>query len=207
MIDEDFTKGLLDRHSYLSQRESIDWFTVECPGSDLVSFLKVMRDDEGFELLIDLTAIDHGEGAEFRFSTVIHLYSLVHRGYVRIHSLCLDNDKPIMPSVSDVYPAANWHERETFDMFGIHFSNHPNLKRIWMWDEYPYYPLRKEFPLAGIDTPLPAADVVEVTQASVEPAPMMGGPFVSSNSNSGPISNSEPRAKDESWTERKEKPL
>ena len=112
-----------------------------------------------------------------------------------------------MPSVSDVYPAANWHERETFDMFGIHFSNHPNLKRILMWDEYPYYPLRKEFPLAGIDTPLPAADVVEVTQASVEPAPMMGGPFVSSNSNSGPISNSEPRAKDESWTERKEKPL
>ena len=207
MIDEDFTKGLLDRHSYLSQRESIDWFTFECPGSDLVSFLKVMRDDEGFELLIDLTAIDHGEGAEFRFSTVIHLYSLVHRGYVRIHSLCLDNDKPIMPSVSDVYPAANWHERETFDMFGIHFSNHPNLKRILMWDEYPYYPLRKEFPLAGIDTPLPAADVVEVTQASVEPAPMMGGPFVSSNSNSGPISNSEPRAKDESWTERKEKPL
>jgi NADH-quinone oxidoreductase subunit C len=205
MIDEDFTKGLLDRHSYLSQRESIDWFTVECPGSDLVSFLKVMRDDEGFELLIDLTAIDHGEGAEFRFSTVIHLYSLVHRGYVRIHSLCLDNDKPIMPSVSDVYPAANWHERETFDMFGIRFLDHPNLKRILMWDEYPYYPLRKEFPLAGIDTPLPAADVVEVTKASVEPAPMMGGPFVSSNS--GPMSDSEPRAKDESWTERKEKPL
>ena len=114
---------------------------------------------------------------------------------------------PLLPHFQHVYPAANWHERETFDMFGIHFSNHPNLKRILMWDEYPYYPLRKEFPLAGIDTPLPAADVVEVTQASVEPAPMMGGPFVSSNSNSGPISNSEPRAKDESWTERKEKPL
>ena len=205
MIDEDFTKSLLEKHSYLSQRESIDWFTVECPDSELVSFTKSMRDDEGFEILIDLTAIDHGDGADCRFSTVIHLYSLVHRGYVRIHSLCLDNDKPVMPSVSEIYPAANWHERETFDMFGIHFSDHPNLKRILMWDEYPYYPLRKEFPLAGIDTPLPAADVVEVTKASVEPAPMMGGPFVSSNS--GSMSDSEPRAKDESWTERKEKPL
>ena len=205
MIDEDFTVSLLKKHSYLSQRNSIDWFNVECPDSELVSFTQSMRDDEGFEILIDLTAIDHGEGAEFRFSTVIHLYSLVHRGYARIHSLCLDNDKPVMPSVSEIYPAANWHERETFDMFGIHFSDHPNLKRILMWDEYPYYPLRKEFPLAGIDTPLPAADVVEVTKASVEPAPMMGGPFVSSNS--GPMSDSEPRAKDESWTERKEKPL
>ena len=75
-----------------------------------------------------------------------------------------------MPSVSEIYPSANWHERETFDMFGIVFTDHPNLKRILMWDEYPYFPLRKEFPLAGIDTPLPAADVAEVTEASVEPA-------------------------------------
>ena len=65
------------------------------------------------------------------------------------------------------------------------------------------FPLRKEFPLAGIDTPLPAADVAEVTDASVEPAPMMGGPFVSGAS--GPMSDSEPRAKDESWTEEMEK--
>jgi NADH-quinone oxidoreductase subunit C len=88
-------------------------------------------------------------------------------------------------------------------MFGIKFIGHPNHKRILMWDDYPYYPLRKEFPLAGIDTPLPAADVSEVTDASVEPAPMMGGPFVASGS--GPMSDSEPRAKDESWTEQNEK--
>ena len=62
MIDEDFTKSLLEKHSYLSQRDSIDWFTVECPDKDIVSFTKSMRDDEGFEMLIDLTAIDHGEG-------------------------------------------------------------------------------------------------------------------------------------------------
>ena len=76
MIDEDYIKSLLDKHSFLSQRESIDWFTVDCPARNLVSFLKALRDHEGFELLIDLTAIDHGEGADIRFSTVIHLYSL-----------------------------------------------------------------------------------------------------------------------------------
>ena len=110
-----------------------------------------------------------------------------------------------MPSISEIYPAANWHERETYDMFGIDFLGHPDLRRILMWDDYPYFPLRKEFPLAGIDTPLPADDVAEVTQASVEPAPMMGGPFVSSGD--GPMSDSEPRARDESWTEESEKPV
>ena len=205
MIDEEFSGSLLKKHSHLSMRKSVDCLTVECSDKQLVSLLTSLKNDEGFELLVDLTAIDHGEGSDSRFSTVIHLYSLVHRGYIRVHSLCLNNDDPVMPSVSSVYPAANWHERETFDMFGIRFSDHPNLKRILMWDDYPYFPLRKEFPLAGIDTPLPADDVFEVTQASVEPAPMMGGPFVSSST--GPVSDSEPRAKDESWTERNEKPL
>jgi len=73
-----------------------------------------------------------------------------------------------------------------------------------MWDEYPYHPLRKDFPLAGIETPLPAADVAEQTGATVIAAPMMGGPFVSSGD--GPMSQTEPRARDESWTEKKEKP-
>ena len=155
--------------------------------------------------MVDLTAIDHGEEAEVRFSVVCHYYSRVHHDYIRVHVECASNENPEVHSLSKVYPSADWHERETFDMFGIRFTNHPNMKRILMWDEYPYFPLRKEFPLAGIDTPLPAADVAEVTEASVEPAPMMGGPFVSSGS--GPMSDSEPRAKDESWTEKSEKPV
>lgn len=203
MIDEEFSTELLKKHSFLSHRESVDWLTVESPPEKLIQFLLSLRDIDGFDILIDLTAIDHGEDHENRFSTVIHLYSLVHRGYMRVHSVCADNDNPVMPSAADIYPAANWHEREAYDMFGIKFTNHPNLKRILMWDDYPYFPLRKEFPLAGIDTPLPAADVAEVTDASVEPAPMMGGPFVSGGT--GPMSDSEPRAKDESWTEEMEK--
>ena len=128
----------------------------------LVSFVQSLRDIEGFDILIDLTAIDHGEGE----NSVSHRdpFIFVSSSWLlSVHSVCADNDNRHAIS-SDIYPAANWHERETSDMFGIHFSDHPNLKRILMWDEYPYFPLRKEFPLAGIDTPLPADDVVEVTK-------------------------------------------
>ena len=204
MIDDEFTKALLEKKGFLSKRESIDCLTMDCPADELADMALSLRDEDGFDLLVDLTAIDHGEDAEVRFSVVLHFYSLVHRGYLRFHVPCSDNENPSVPSISDIYPAANWHEREAYDMFGIEFAGHPDLRRILMWDEYPYFPLRKEFPLAGIDTPLPAADVVEVTKASVEPAPMMGGPFVSSGD--GVMSESEPRARDESWTEESEKP-
>ena len=139
------------------------------------------------------------------FPWSLTFYSRIHHDYIRVHSKCPSNDEPSMPSLSGIYPAADWHERETFDMFGIKFENHPNLKRILMWDEYPYYPLRKEFPLAGIDTPsrLPMWLKQPMHRSSLPP--MMGGPFVSSGD--GPMSEAEPRAKDESWTEETEKPV
>ena len=205
MIDEEFTTHLLNKHSFLARIDSVDCLTLKCNSSDLVEFLYSLRDEESFAMLVDLTGIDHGDSSDVRFSVVMHLYSLVHHGYIRIHSDCADNESPKFPTTTSVYPAANWHERETFDMFGIEFLDHPNHKRILMWDDYPYFPLRKEFPLAGIETPLPAPDVSEVTDASVEPAPMMGGPFVSSAD--GTMSDTEPRAKDESWTEVNEKTL
>ena len=205
MIDQDFIDELLAKHEYLSLISYEDCLTLSCIRDHWVDFASYLSLEETFDLLVDLTAIDHGEDAEVRFSVVCHYYSRVHHDYIRVHVECASNENPEILSLSSVYPSADWHERETFDMFGIRFTNHPNMKRILMWDEYPYFPLRKEFPLAGIDTPLPAPDVVEVTEASVEPAPMMGGPFVSSGS--GPMSDSEPRAKDESWTEKSEKPV
>lgn len=205
MIDQDFTDSLLKKFSSVSMRHHDDCLTLDCESSAVVDFMTHLRDEETFDLLVDLTGIDHGEKAEVRFTVVIHLYSRIHRDYLRVHSPAENNQSPAFPSVASVFPGANWHEREAFDMFGITFSGHPNLKRILMWDEYPYFPLRKDFPLAGIDVPLPAEDVAEVTEASVEPAPMMGGPFVSSGE--GMMSDSEPRAKDESWTEQSEKPV
>jgi NADH-quinone oxidoreductase subunit C len=108
-------------------------------------------------------------------------------------------------SVVSLWPGANWHERECYDMFGIKFVDHPDLRRILMWDEYPYFPLRKEFPLAGIETPLPDPEIAEETGTRVIAAPMAGGPFVAAPGEIN-LTEGEPRAKDESWNEREEKP-
>ena len=204
MIDEDFIATLMGKCPKISKRDSLDVLTLECSSTDLLDLARTLLEEDNFDLLVDVTAIDHGEIEDVRFTVVYHFYSLIHKDYIRVHVDCESNTKPSVPSLSTIYPAANWHERETYDMFGISFKGHPDMRRILMWDDYPYFPLRKEFPLAGIETPLPADDVVEVTDASVEPAPMMGGPFVSSGE--GEMSNAEPRAKDESWTETMEKP-
>jgi NADH-quinone oxidoreductase subunit C len=128
----------------------------------------------------------------------------MEHGYVRLAADCADDVNPSMPSATSLWPGANWHERETYDMFGIKFTGHPDLRRILMWDGYPYFPLRKEFPLAGRETALPDLAVAEETGAAVKPAPYMGGPFVAAPG--GTMEAAEPRAKDQSWTERREKP-
>jgi NADH-quinone oxidoreductase subunit C len=102
------------------------------------------------------------------------LYSLTHRIYLRL-KVEISEDSLIVDSVTDVWRTADWHEREAFDMFGIRFRGHPNLKRILMWEGYPYFPLRKDFPLAGLPAELPET---AVNAGEVETAPMLGGPFV-----------------------------
>jgi len=192
-----------ERFDYLTERESADHPAVNCPAERLLEFCTALRDEFGYDLLVDVTAVDW-DAESPRFTGIYHLLSTSTHEYLRIAVDCEDDIHPVLPSLTGLYPAANWHERETYDLMGIRYEGHPDLRRILMWDDYPYHPLRKEFPLAGIETPLPAADVAESTRASVLPAPMMGGPFVSSGD--GPMSQTEPRARDESWTEQKEKP-
>lgn len=202
MSTSDFAP-LKERFEYISERDSSDHTAVNCPADKLVELATALRDELSYDLLIDVTAVDW-DAASPRFTGIYHFLSSSKHVYLRVAVDCADNIHPSLPSLAGVYPAANWHERETYDLMGIHYEGHPNLKRILMWDAYPFHPLRKDFPLAGIETPLPAADVAEATKASVLPAPMMGGPFVSSGD--GPMSQTEPRARDESWTEDKFKP-
>ncbi len=204
MSDELLTT-LMERRTFLSARPSADHPAVNCPASHLVAFLRDLRDAEGFEMLLDVTAVDWAESRRPRFTCVYHLFDLERSRYLRVASDCHEDANPTMPSVAGLWATADWHERETYDMFGIRFEGHPDLRRILMWDGYPYYPLRKDFPLAGEETDLPGADVAEHTDARVSAAPMAGGPFVSGTSG-GPMSEREPRAKDESWTENAPKP-
>jgi len=190
-----------------TDRASADHLAVNVPLGDLVLALKYLRDARGFDLLMDMTAIDWAEGASPRFTVVYHLLATSEPGTaLRVAANCAGPDAaPTAPSVVGLWAGANWHERECFDMFGITFIGHPDLRRILMWDGYPYHPLRKEFPLAGIETDLPVADIAEVTGTRVIAAPMAGGPFVASTGEVN-LSDAEPRAKDESWSDRQPQP-
>ena len=123
----------------------------------------------GFDYLVDITGIDN-YGDDPRFTLVYHLYGYSHLSYLRLKS-SISEERSELPTVSGVWRTADWHEREIYDMMGIRFRGHPDLRRILMWDGYPYFPLRKDFPLAGKSSDLP-----EVT--FTETSPMAGGPFV-----------------------------
>jgi NADH-quinone oxidoreductase subunit C len=189
----------------ITDRASLDHPAVNAPAAEAGGVLQALRDEHGFDLLADVTAVDWAKGSSPRFTVVYHLFSTTGHGYFRVAADCpLDGD-PEVPTATGLWPAANWHEREVYDMFGIRFTGHPDLRRILMWDAYPYFPLRKEFPLAGIDTPLPDPEIAAETGTAVKPAPMAGGPFVAS-SGAMNMTEAEPRAKDESWNERRTKP-
>ena len=123
----------------------------------------------GFDYLVDLSGVD-GYGEDPRWTLVYELFSHAQNVSLRLKT-SVSEEKSELPTVCGVWRTADWHEREVYDMMGVRFSGHPDLRRILMWDGYPYYPLRKDFPLAGKPTDLP--DV-----AFSNSAPMEGGPFV-----------------------------
>jgi NADH-quinone oxidoreductase subunit C len=189
----------------VTERPSLDHPAANLPASDILLVLKHLRDYQGFDMLTDVTAVDWSQDVTPRFTVVYHLFSTTRHDYFRLAAACPNDAAPSVPSVVSLWAGANWHEREVYDMFGIRFEGHPDLRRILMWDEYPHFPLRKEFPLAGIETPLPDLDVVAETGVKAISAPMAGGPFVASPGEMN-LGEAEPRAKDESWNEQRPKP-
>lgn len=123
----------------------------------------------GFDYLVDVSSVDN-YGDDPRFTILYHLYGLAHRSYLRLKT-DVGEEKSEVPTVVTVWRTADWHEREIYDMMGIRFRGHPDLRRILMWEGYPYFPLRKDFPLSGKPSNLPEI-------AFTETAPLQGGPFV-----------------------------
>jgi len=129
--------------------------TVQVKKQDIVPVCEFLKNDPtlSFDMLIDLLGVDMYR-SEGRFEVVYILYSLKNRKYLRLKVL-IDERDPVVPTITGVWSGANWHERETFDMMGIKFSGHPDLRRLYMPEEYVYYPLRKDFPLTGIPDSIP----------------------------------------------------
>jgi NADH-quinone oxidoreductase subunit C len=204
MTPESLCTDLPSRFSGVAERPSGDCAAFDVPADDLVAVLRSLRDEAGFDLLMDISGIDWGVDRSPRFGVAYHLLSTRAHEYVRVVTPCSPDDAPRVPSVTSLWPGADWHEREAYDMFGIRFEGHPDLRRILMWDEYPFHPLRKDFPLAGVETVLSDAEIAEETGTPVLPAPMAGGPFVAPQQDH--MSKREPRARDESWNEKLPKP-
>lgn len=146
--------------------------------------MEFCHNDLGLDFLIDVSSLDN-MGEDPRFVMVYELATVDDSVHLRVKAPVEEGQE--VPTVSDLWATADWHEREVYDMMGIRFSKHPDLRRILMWEGYPYYPLRKEFPLAGKPSEMP--DV-----AFTGEAPLADGPFVTS-AGAGSRVEGEPRAR------------
>ncbi|WP_112062050.1 NADH-quinone oxidoreductase subunit C [Hyphomonas pacifica] len=157
MIDAEAIESLKDLGAHISARQPdavraadvvLGELTILAERDHVLGLLRFLRDDQqcNFETLIDVCGVDYPERTE-RFEVVYHLLSMRmnHRVRVRVQT---SEDTPV-PSIVGLWPAANWFEREAFDMYGIQFSDHPDLRRILTDYGFEGYPLRKDFPLTG----------------------------------------------------------
>jgi NADH-quinone oxidoreductase subunit C len=122
--------------------------TIEVKAKAIVQVCQILKDKFGYTYLADITGIDYYTD-DLRFGCAYNLVNLEGKKRLRIVAR-VDEHEPTLDSVVKVWQAANWYEREVWDMLGIRFSGHPDLRRIYMPEDFEYFPLRKEFPLIGI---------------------------------------------------------
>jgi NADH-quinone oxidoreductase subunit C len=127
--------------------------TIQVRKADIVSVARYVRDELSFDLAIDAIGVDMYR-PEGRFEIVYIVHSTKNQQYLRLKVL-VDEEDATMPSLSSVWSGAGWNEREVYDMIGVKFSGHPDLRRMYMPEEFEYYPLRKDFPTMGIPDSLP----------------------------------------------------
>jgi NADH-quinone oxidoreductase subunit C len=144
---------LFDSIKDLNPVERLGELTVEVPAISYKSVAERLHKD-GFEQLIDLCGVDYASYGDQprqgpRFAAVVHLLSIQNNWRLRVRAFCPDNEFPVVSSLIDVWPAAGWFEREAFDLFGIMFEGHPDLRRILTDYGFVGHPFRKDFPLSG----------------------------------------------------------
>jgi NADH-quinone oxidoreductase subunit C len=142
--------------SGFSPMEDRGELTVEVKAAEYKAACERLRDDPafGFEQLIDLCGLDYAAYADKpregpRFAAVVHLLSVRNNWRLRVRAFCPDDDFPLLASLVEVWPSVNWFEREAFDLFGIVFEGHPDLRRILTDYGFVGHPFRKDFPLSG----------------------------------------------------------
>jgi len=141
-LSENFSESLIEVY-----QSSGDTF-LRIEADSLLEVTKHLKEKLHYVYLSDIFGIDRYTSEE-RFEVVYNLLSLKNRTRIFLKVRC-EEEKPELESVVPVWKSAGWNEREVYDMFGIHFKNHPDLRRIFLPEDFQYYPLRKEFPLLGI---------------------------------------------------------
>lgn len=142
-LKERFGAAILGEGEHAGQR----W--VYIPREHVVEILTHCRDALGFEMLMDQTCVDYlNQGTPERFCVVWQLYSMKHNAYFRLKAWVPEEDAEV-PTASGIWKAANWAEREIYDMFGVRFRGHPDMRRLLLPFDYDGHPLRKDYPLQG----------------------------------------------------------
>jgi NADH-quinone oxidoreductase subunit C len=137
-------------------KQALGEVTVVVKPADYIRTMQALRDTPAlrFEQMIDLCGVDYSQYGEGtwegpRFAVVVHLLSLAHNWRVRVRTFCADDDMPMVESITGIWRAANWFEREAFDLFGILFDGHGDLRRILTDYGFIGHPFRKDFPITG----------------------------------------------------------
>jgi NADH-quinone oxidoreductase subunit C len=130
--------------------EAFGEVTAIVPRQYIADACRLLKEQHGFDMLADLTGADRGPEEDPRFEVNYHLFSTKHFSRIRLKVL-LSEDDATVETVTDIWKTADWHERETFDMFGVVFDGHPDLRRILMPSDFDGYALRKDFPLRGYE--------------------------------------------------------
>jgi NADH-quinone oxidoreductase subunit C len=131
-------------------KDTLGEVTITVPRESIADVCSSLKATHGFDMLADLCGADLGPEEDPRFEVNYHLFSTKHYNRLRLKVL-LSEDAPNVPTVVNVWKTANWHERETFDLFGVIFDGHPDLRRILLPSDFDGHALRKDYPLRGFE--------------------------------------------------------